>query len=431
MRSTPGRHGESPDLVLYLALPEWPGGDAGGPANFGGLVAQEIAARGSTIDVGGRAVPVRALVASQLTTVETVAERASSPPREMGLLEAPRRRILGGAEGRWAVLLRELGNRARGRRLARTIARDSKSARPIVFAYGEPAIYLLAPHKNKLNALFIHTEHSKGGIVEERAQARPGFSKSPVRKWLDKRMRRIFEASDLVLFPSRGAELLFYDRNSAFLEHRTKSGALHNGIPDPSSPRPAVANEAIPRLVLNVGAHVPEKRVDSALEGFLLFLAQLPETERNLYRFVNYGQSGATTAALRTHLSASDMAGSAQLKGTVERAELLQVAATAWACVSVPSVAVFDLAILEWMALSRAIVASPVGGNLEALGDDYACFAEGAEAVAQKLKHLHQDPDERDRIGRDNRARYESLFTMSQHLEEMSATLTELVGSHS
>jgi glycosyltransferase involved in cell wall biosynthesis len=52
---------------------------------------------------------------------------------------------------------------------------------------------------------------------------------------------------------------------------------------------------------------------------------------------------------------------------------------------------VWDFALLEAMALSRAILSTPVGGNLEALGEDYPAYVRTPEEFAEMLERIIRD----------------------------------------
>ena len=82
----------------------------------------------------------------------------------------------------------------------------------------------------------------------------------------------------------------------------------------------------------------------------------------------------------------------------------------------------FSNALLEQMALGRAVVATDVGGNAEAIEHGVSGFIvppRDANAMAEALLRLYRDPSLRQAMGMQARARVEKHFTISKMINEL------------
>jgi glycosyltransferase involved in cell wall biosynthesis len=272
----------------------------------------------------------------------------------------------------------------------------------------------------------IHSEHSKGGMAQEHAASDPQFRTTRRNAVLRRRDMSIARAADLMVFPSYGALQLYLHSYPSLVELRSKMRVIHNGIPELAWVRERKTQR---RLVLNVAAHVPEKRIDRVVGAFGMFLEMLEEQQRSLYELVNFGRSGTSTTILQRSIRELGLNEEEILRGVLDRRLLLEKAAGAWACITAAEVAVFDLALLEWMALGRPIIASAVGGNREALGEDYPLFADDASTIAAKLHVLHSRPAFAHAVGERNVHRFRTRFTMDAHVRTMALAIEELLDS--
>jgi glycosyltransferase involved in cell wall biosynthesis len=311
-----------------------------------------------------------------------------------------------------------------GWRMARIIQRISGEKPVAIIGFGS-VLYYLSRWKRQ-NWTLIHTEHSKGGGSNElRLAGAP--------KWRIRSERQIEQTlivqSDRLVFPSSSAVELFlpsYPDSTAVL--RKKSCVVYNGI---SSPKVCVSipfqSDII--TVVNVAAHVPEKRVDLFLRGAGEFMRSRADTDSRKWKFVNYGKHSSLTTKLR-EIGKEQLGGDIQFVGEVTREQLLEAIAAADVIASVGERVVFDLVLLEAMSLGRPIIASHEGGNIEALGQGYDFFADTPECFAEQLNYISQaDPDF---VGAQNQSRFESNFSIQKQVAQLigisvrEATLSKL-----
>jgi glycosyltransferase involved in cell wall biosynthesis len=257
--------------------------------------------------------------------------------------------------------------------------------------------------------ILVHYEHSKGGWSREFTQMYPQYKDSLLVRRMKSIEINVVRSADFTVFPSKGAYYLFKEWHSDLWDvPESKIGIVYTGIQDYKKRVTVDINGVprFPRLILNIAQHVPEKRIDRFILGVQLFLGRDTYKHQG-YVAVNYG----TLTQLTNELKRIGGGNIVQFKGTLPHEELLQKIARSWVVVSVPEVAVFDLAILESMCFGKPIIASRVGGNIEALGIDYPLYADEPWEIAEKLNILANDDVFYQTVANRNRKRFVENFT--------------------
>jgi glycosyltransferase involved in cell wall biosynthesis len=413
--------------VVYLASFTWPPENVGGPGAVLRLLSRAIHERGGCLDAAGVSVPVKALFGDALFDLRCANPAAGARPRAP---VAGRARVaLGQAVN--AVKSRTLNrvsrlvwSRALTGRIVELIGSDAGGRIPVIIAFGPPLIYRLSQYKERLNAIFVHTEHSKGGSAREAITHRDRPAGAGELSELRKVDERTIERSDRLGFPSVAAKELFQESYPVEAERiEAKAFILYNAVEDLSG---APVEAASPRVVLNIASHVPEKQIELALRGFGRFLEEDP-TRAARYRFVNAGPRSAHSQNLERLSQKLGLAESVEFHGAIERGALFGLLRMAWVCVSTPSRAVFDLSLLEAMSIGRPVVATGVGGNIEALGVDYPHYVVNADDFARELGAL-TDGETAARAVRRNRNRFLARFTLDRQIDALSELVEDVTG---
>jgi len=266
--------------------------------------------------------------------------------------------------------------------------------------------YSLVLGEHKRLYKLVHSEHSKGGWSREFMQMYPEYASSRLVRRMRDIEAKVCELVDTVVFPSKGAYYLFRDHHTNIDDIlQDKVRIIYTGVPDWLEVLKHSTNKEgrkRSKVLLNVAHHVPEKRVDRFSEAVNLFLTKRGINATDFVAF-NIGQS--------TRYSEKLIGKHVKAVGMLPHNEVIKHIADSWVLIHLPEVAVFDLVILEAMSLGKPIIASKVGGNVEALGEDYPLYASNPEEVAHLLYVLKESPDFYHNISQRNRTRYLNLFT--------------------
>ena len=164
-------------------------------------------------------------------------------------------------------------------------------------------------------------------------------------------------------------------------------------------------------MVLTIAEHVPEKGLDVALESLI-------KSDRP-WRWVVIGGYTEWTEKFEQLIGQRREKNiQISLLGPVAHSEAMHLLRKARVVLATQRVAVFDLAILEAMALAKAIVATRVGGNVEALGTDYPFWGEDSDQLAHLLQVVFDSPEAAISVGLRNRKRFVENFTTEKMIKD-------------
>jgi glycosyltransferase involved in cell wall biosynthesis len=183
--------------------------------------------------------------------------------------------------------------------------------------------------------------------------------------------------------------------------------------------------EAAPVLAF-VGRIAPEKGPELLVDAFANVASRLPEL-----RLIVAGDS-AWRSRLETALAARGLFGRARLLGFVRDVE--RVYATADVVVSTSQAEGCPNAVLEAMAMGRAVVATRVGGTAEIVRDgvDGRLVPRGdATACADAVMELVCDEAERRRLGSAAAARVAERFSLDGQVARLAAVIRWAVANRS
>lgn len=253
------------------------------------------------------------------------------------------------------------------------------------------------------------TDHSKGGALSEYVQS---LGPSAMHDWnyrlVSRQTKVAVDAADVMAFPSRGARELWLDRNpdmaAAIL---SKTSILYNGVVQPETANCNSSDKKSAKLFA-VAQHVPEKGLDRLLAAIAEIPKFLPGKQTSL-RIA--GGFTRVTPALETIRARLGLENQVTFLGKVDHATVLRELAAADIFVAFPRVVVFDLSLLEAMAMGKPVVSNPLNGNIEALGKTYPLFAGDETEFALKVARCANDGALRELVTRRNKRRYERLFT--------------------
>jgi glycosyltransferase involved in cell wall biosynthesis len=263
----------------------------------------------------------------------------------------------------------------------------------------------------------VYTHHARGSLASESNMSPIRPSRSVVSLWrqIDE---DVFNESAAVVFPSMAAYRLAVEEYPSLAARDVR--IIHTGIPDLFGRQWGVRGEQ-QRTVLTIAAHAPDKNVPAALAAFYRYMLQQRAAQG--VHFVSLGSYGPDTATLRRQCERWKLETRVSLLGRVSRDQTIDWLRRAWVFIHMPDRAVFDLALLEALSAGIAVIASPVGGNVEMLGDDWPGYARSAEEAALLLGALTDEGLWRE-WSRKARMRFEEHFT----LEKMARSYLALYG---
>jgi glycosyltransferase involved in cell wall biosynthesis len=260
--------------------------------------------------------------------------------------------------------------------------------------------------------LVIWTEHSKGSALREMHMMSGDPPKGRWAALFKRAYHKMLAQSAVITFPSHSALDLF-EEYTGWEVPRERLQIVYYGLPDPLEQYPtlgAIQNHE-ENLVLTIAEHVPEKGLDVALESLI-------KSDRP-WRWVVIGGYTEWTEKFEQLIGQRREKNiQISLLGPVAHSEAMHLLRKARVVLATQRVAVFDLAILEAMALAKAIVATRVGGNVEALGTDYPFWGEDSDQLAHLLQVVFDSPEAAISVGLRNRKRFVENFTTEKMIKD-------------
>jgi glycosyltransferase involved in cell wall biosynthesis len=243
----------------------------------------------------------------------------------------------------------------------------------------------------------------------------------PVRKFLD---RRVVARGAAVIVAVSEADA----RRMVDLEGipRERIRVLPNGIPSlpPTSGADVRGELAIPAdapVVLAVGLLRPQKAFDNLIRAAALLVANHPAVR------VLIAGGGPERGALQSLIGELGLGDTVTLLGP--RPDVPDLLAIADVAVSSSDFEGSPLAVLEYMAAGKAIVATGVGGvpGLISGGLEGVLVPPCDEhALAEGISELLRDPERRVRLGKAARRRQQSAFTVEATVKRVERLYDEL-----
>lgn len=278
----------------------------------------------------------------------------------------------------------------------------------IIHAHDFRSVDLLS----KFNGIIILTNHFKGSLYKESIQYKEGMNSSLWRKYFLSVEERAIKRADIITFPSLSAQYLLEEDHPKLKEIiKNKASIIYSGIDKPSKTSEQIITyngiDFSKKIILNIGNHIPDKGVDKAIRVF-----------ENLFRnedclFVNIGKSGPETDRLKRLCIELNVEDKVKCLGIVPFVDVLAFLSRADYVIHTPRRVVFDLSLLEAMAVGAPIISSKALGNVEALGENHKLFVENTsndEVVLCFNKNILNENTRND-ISKNQQHRFESLFT--------------------
>ncbi len=258
--------------------------------------------------------------------------------------------------------------------------------------YAWPVLRLICPRLR-----LIHVEQSKGGRHHELAAlyGHVCWKTSIVRVAVS--LNFLFPHT--IVFPSRGARALFA-RNNSNLAHvvERKGRVIYNGVETFLAKSRCQSNTL---RIISVCEDIPVKALDACLQ----VIAILVEAGYAV-KFDHFG-----TVRVETRKFVETRCLPVIFHGLRPREEVIAAMAEADLFLHLPIVAVFDLVLIEAMSAGLLVVASPVGGNTEALGENYQHFANSPHFAVAEIQAIIKFPESAERTRQALRTRAEAYFT--------------------
>jgi hypothetical protein len=254
----------------------------------------------------------------------------------------------------------------------------------------------------------VHTEHMKGGSTRELIQSHGEVIREyPSFKLLREQYSYLLEHVDVFVFPSFGAIDLFEEENGPLCaELRKKITVLHSGVEVNGTGAESTSTCSDKRLFA-IAQHVPEKGLDRMLRA-------VAQAKDQGYRLSLRIAGGETASSPTLYALQEDLGLNAEISflGMISHAQILKEIREADLFIACPRVVVFDLSLLEAMALGKPVLTSELPGNIEALGSDHPGYFASDDELPFVLVKLLNDSSLLSSMGRSNRQRYEKEFTL-------------------
>lgn len=304
----------------------------------------------------------------------------------------------------------------------------NKSVASVLHAHDNYSASLLFPRREFKDITKIYTIHSKGDLASELIKQYPTLSNSLLEFQFKQYETLAVKYTDVITFPSNGARELFLEARPDLTQYiENKTSIIYNGIKDNFSKYSQELKNFQNHhtyTLLNIAQHVPEKGIDKIIEALHI----LKNRYNRVVKVVNCGSQTILSTQLQELVKRKGVEDLIEWRGRMSHEDTLKLLANCDIFISTPNVAVFDIALLEAMSLSKPVIATPVGGNLEALGNHYEYYADTPEKISQQiLGFLEQDSEKIKEVGKRNRERFLEKFTLTLMINSYKQTYINIV----
>jgi glycosyltransferase involved in cell wall biosynthesis len=241
--------------------------------------------------------------------------------------------------------------------------------------------------------------HSKGSAFSEIKNSFKNPNSFPA--WITK-MKEIekenYFNSDLVVFPSKAAENYFLSDLNISEEHKPNTAIVYNGIDKDKIQsiiksmfenifyKYGIVVNAKQLRIINVAEHVPEKNIKLILEA----IAILNFTFKKDAILINIGQ-GILTDKLKKMSAELNISNKIFFIGHVRNVDIIWLINNCDFLIMPGEKVIFDLVILEALAVGTSVITSKIGGNTEIIQDGsngYFIDPLSSENVAELLTRV-------------------------------------------
>lgn len=221
--------------------------------------------------------------------------------------------------------------------------------------------------------------HSKGSAFSEIKNSFKNSNSFPT--WIAK-MKRIekenYLNSDLIVFPSKAAENYFLSDLNINNDRKPKTEIIYNGV-DINKIRSIITSVSENLFlkyninvnhkqlkIINVAEHVPEKNIKYLIKAIALLNSSFKKDSI----LINIGQ-GILTDKLMKMSAELNISNKIFFIGNVPNTDVIWLIKNCDLLVMPSEKVIFDLVILEALAVGTSVVTSKIGGNTEIIQDSY------------------------------------------------------------
>lgn len=218
----------------------------------------------------------------------------------------------------------------------------------------------------------ILTNHFKGSLYNESIQYKDGMNKSSLKKYYLAVEKRAIKRADIITFPSKSAQLLLeQDHPDLASAINGKAIVVYSGIISPKVTGSEGGQGFNGKYVLNIGNHIPDKGVLDSIKVF----NEIYSAQTDVH-FINVGMHGVETEKILCEAKKLGLAERVHFLGIKPYNEVVNLLSHAECVLHTPKRVVFDLSLLEAMAMEVPVISSRAMGNVEALGDEHPFYVE-------------------------------------------------------
>lgn len=278
------------------------------------------------------------------------------------------------------------------------------------------AFPILANRDSKRHKV-ISTYQSKGSLVSDYASDW-NIKDTPVAENINN--QEVFEIlnSDIVTFPSKGAFEIMRTEHPAALANKDVE-IIYNGVDLNriehflSAPFENFKNDSNEFILINVAAHVWQKRINLLLEAL-----SAVKDEIN-FRLINIGEGPhlEENKNLALKLGISDRV---EFVGRKSNEQVIQLMSQSNVFIMPSENVIFDIITLEAMAVGLPIIVSGDGGNFECIrnGVDGILTKVGdVQSIAEAIKFVYKNPEKAKEMGESAKSRTIKEFSNKKMLE--------------